>query len=138
MRRRRAATPSWRSGSPTSRSSRSSREHDQARGATVGGRLSLTPSCARPRTPCCSPMSAGISRRVLASFSSPRKASREIDRLGALEDQILEELSLGLRYKEIDDPLQLSIDTVRTQVRNLYDKLHVSSRTDALNMLHPR
>ena len=61
-------------------------------------------------------MSAGISRRVLASFSSPRKASREIDRLGALEDQILEELSLGLRYKEIDDPLQLSIDTVRTQV----------------------
>ncbi|HMU13718.1 MAG TPA: LuxR C-terminal-related transcriptional regulator [Flavobacteriales bacterium] len=83
-------------------------------------------------------MSAGISRRVLASFSSPRKASREIDRLGALEDQILEELSLGLRYKEIDDPLQLSIDTVRTQVRNLYDKLHVSSRTDALNMLHPR
>lgn len=50
----------------------------------------------------------------------------------------MEELSLGLRYKEIDDPLQLSIDTVRTQVRNLYDKLHVSSRTDALNMLHPR
>ena len=83
-------------------------------------------------------MSAGISRRVFASFSSPRKASREIDRLGALEDQILEELSLGLRYKEIDDPLQLSIDTVRTQVRNLYDKLHVSSRTDALNKLHPR
>ncbi|HMW97162.1 MAG TPA: LuxR C-terminal-related transcriptional regulator [Flavobacteriales bacterium] len=75
---------------------------------------------------------------MLASFSSPRKASREIDRLGALEDQILEELSLGLRYKEIDDPLQLSIDTVRTQVRNLYDKLHVSSRTDALNKLHPR
>ncbi|MBP8822919.1 MAG: response regulator transcription factor [Flavobacteriales bacterium] len=85
-----------------------------------------------------SPMSAGIARRVLASFSAPRKTAKEMDLLSSRERQILEQLARGLRYKEIADTLHLSIDTVRTHVRNLYDKLHVSSRTDALNKLYPR
>ena len=85
-----------------------------------------------------SPMSAGIARRVLASFNAPRKAAKEIDLLSQRERQVLEELARGLRYKEIADTLNLSIDTVRTHVRNLYDKLQVGSRTDALNKLYPR
>lgn len=85
-----------------------------------------------------SPMSPGIARRVLASFSAPRKQAKEFELLTERERQVLDQLAEGYRYKEIADRLQMSIDTVRTHVRNLYDKLHVSSRTDALNKLYPR
>ena len=51
---------------------------------------------------------------------------------------MLEELAQGYRYKEIADRLEVSMDTVRTHIRNLYHKLQVSSRTDALNKLYPR
>ena len=83
-------------------------------------------------------MSPGIARRVLASFTTPRKQAKEFELLTERERQVLDQLANGYRYKEIADRLQLSIDTVRTHVRNLYDKLHVSSRTDALNKLYPR
>lgn len=85
-----------------------------------------------------SPMGPGIARRVLASFSAPRKQAKEYELLTERERQVLDQLANGYRYKEIAERLQMSIDTVRTHVRNLYDKLHVSSRTDALNKLYPR
>ncbi len=85
-----------------------------------------------------SPMSAAVARRVIASFQRPNAASKELDLLTERERQVLEHLAQGYRYKEIADRLFLSIETVRTHVRNLYDKLHVSSRTDALNKLYPR
>jgi DNA-binding NarL/FixJ family response regulator len=85
-----------------------------------------------------SPMSAAIARRVIASFQKPKPKSKELDLLTERERQVLEHLAEGYRYKEIADRLFLSIETVRTHVRNLYDKLHVSSRTDALNKLYPR
>lgn len=85
-----------------------------------------------------SPMSPGIARRVLASFSTPRVTAKEMDLLSERERQVLEQLAKGYRYKEIADGMNLSIDTVRTHIRNLYDKLQVSSRTDALNKLYPR
>lgn len=85
-----------------------------------------------------SPMSAAIARRVITSFQRPRTASKEMDLLTERERQVLEQLAQGYRYKEIADRMFLSIETVRTHVRNLYDKLHVSSRTDALNKLYPR
>jgi DNA-binding NarL/FixJ family response regulator len=85
-----------------------------------------------------SPMSPGIARRVLASFSAPRHQVKEMELLSERERQVLEQLAQGHRYKEIADALNLSIETVRTHIRNLYDKLQVSSRTDALNKLYPR
>lgn len=85
-----------------------------------------------------SPMSPGIARRVLASFSAPRKQAKEWELLSERERQVLDRLATGQRYKEIADGLHLSIETVRTHIRNLYDKLQVSSRTDALNKLYPR
>ena len=60
------------------------------------------------------------------------------DQLTERERQVLEELAQGYRYKEIADRLCVSMDTVRTHIRNLYNKLQVSSRTDALNKLDPR
>ena len=85
-----------------------------------------------------SPMGPGIARRVLDSFAKPRKQAKEMALLSERERQVLEQLAKGYRYKEIADSLHLSIDTVRTHIRNLYDKLQVSSRTDALNKLFPR
>jgi DNA-binding NarL/FixJ family response regulator len=82
-----------------------------------------------------SPMSAGIARRVLANLRPLRTPAPEIAQLTDRERQVLEELAQGYRYKEIADRLALSMDTVRTHIRNLYHKLQVSSRTDALNKL---
>jgi DNA-binding CsgD family transcriptional regulator len=62
----------------------------------------------------------------------------EIGQLTERERQVLDQLAQGYRYKEIAVRLSVSVDTVRTHVRNLYEKLHVSSRTDALNKLYPR
>lgn len=85
-----------------------------------------------------SPMSPGIARRVIKALAVQRSPSPEIERLTEREREVLEQLAQGYRYKEIADRLSVSLDTVRTHVRNLYDKLHVSSRTDALNKLYPR
>ncbi|MEO5585131.1 MAG: response regulator transcription factor [Flavobacteriales bacterium] len=85
-----------------------------------------------------SPMSPGIARRVLAGFVPPKKQPKEIDLLSEREREVLEQLAKGYRYKEIADGLNLSIDTVRTHIRNLYHKLQVGSRTDALNKFYPR
>jgi len=85
-----------------------------------------------------SPMSAGIARRVLANLRPTRSPAPEIAQLTERERQVLEELAQGYRYKEIADRLTVSMDTVRTHIRNLYHKLQVSSRTDALNKLGGR
>lgn len=85
-----------------------------------------------------SPMSPGIARRVIKALARQRTPSPEIELLTERERQVLEQLAQGYRYKEIADRLAVSMDTVRTHVRNLYEKLQVSSRTDALNKLYPR
>jgi DNA-binding NarL/FixJ family response regulator len=85
-----------------------------------------------------SPMSPQIARMVVASF--PQKKSNQ-DLLGDLskrEREILELLAAGFRYKEIADKLFLSIETVRSYIRDIYSKLHVHSRTDAVNKLYNR
>ena len=38
----------------------------------------------------------------------------------------------GLTYKQIADQLEISIDTIRTYLRRIYEKLHVQSRTEAV------
>ena len=48
------------------------------------------------------------------------------------EREILDLLSKGYRNKEIADVLNIGIDTVRSHLRNIYEKLHVSSRTAAV------
>jgi DNA-binding CsgD family transcriptional regulator len=53
-------------------------------------------------------------------------------RLTPGERDFLDQLSNGYAYKEIADRMNISIDTVRSYVRTVYEKLHVHSRTEAV------
>jgi len=82
-----------------------------------------------------SPMSAQIARRVIGSFQK----EDGIDASAVLtvkEKEILKALSKGLRYKEIASNLNISVETVRSHTRRIYEKLHVQSRTEALNKVY--
>jgi len=83
-----------------------------------------------------SPMTGGIARKVIASFrpAAPSAGSE----LSSRELEILETLAKGYRYKEIADKLFISIDTVRSHIRKIYEKLQVHSRTEALNKVFPK
>jgi DNA-binding NarL/FixJ family response regulator len=85
-----------------------------------------------------SPMSSHIARKVVASFQPYAGENAELQKLSEREKEILQLLSQGLRYKEIADKLFLSTETVRTHIRNIYEKLQVNSRTEALNKTFPR
>jgi DNA-binding NarL/FixJ family response regulator len=78
------------------------------------------------------PMSSQIARRVIESFRRKAKTRDESVRLSVREEQILVLLSQGYANKAIADKLELSIDTVCSHLKHVYEKLHVSSRTEAV------
>lgn len=84
-----------------------------------------------------SPMSFHIARKVM-EFLQTKPTITEVDKLTQRELQIVELLSKGLRYKEIASSLSLSQETVRKHIHNIYRKLEVQSRTDAINKIYPR
>jgi DNA-binding NarL/FixJ family response regulator len=84
-----------------------------------------------------SPMSSQIARRVIASFQH-KDSIDETNILTPKEKEILKALSKGLRYKEIADEMKISIETVRSHARKIYEKLQVQSRTEALNKVYGR
>lgn len=79
-----------------------------------------------------SPMSSQIARKVIDAFSIKEKTNDYFQQLSRREQEMLEQLSKGYRYKEIADKLFISTETVRTHVRNIYEKLQVNSRVEAL------
>jgi DNA-binding NarL/FixJ family response regulator len=79
-----------------------------------------------------SPMTPQLARRVVQFFSKPGDAASPVTRLTAGEKEFLDQLSNGYAYKEIADRMNISIDTVRSYVRTVYEKLHVHSRTEAV------
>jgi DNA-binding NarL/FixJ family response regulator len=87
-----------------------------------------------------SPMSASIARRIIASFNSPKeiKMNEHGDLLTEREKELLLLLSEGLFYKEIADKLNISLDTVKKHCNHIYQKLHVSSKTEAINKVFKR
>lgn len=78
------------------------------------------------------PMSAQIARKVVASFQGKQAVSDPDIELTPREDEIIHLLSKGYLYKEVAQQLSISVETVRTHIRNIYEKLHVRSRTEAL------
>jgi DNA-binding NarL/FixJ family response regulator len=79
-----------------------------------------------------SPMSLSIARKVLASFHQAGRAEADMDRLSPREEMVLDCLAKGLTYEKTGDQLNISLDSVRTYVRRIYEKLHVHSRTEAV------
>jgi DNA-binding NarL/FixJ family response regulator len=78
-----------------------------------------------------SPMSGPIARKVVTSFLRTRNKEGEMP-LAAREQMVLDCFAKGLTYKQAADQLDISIDTIRTYVRRIYEKLHVQSRTEAV------
>jgi DNA-binding NarL/FixJ family response regulator len=79
-----------------------------------------------------SPISSQIARKVIDAFAVKQKTNDYFQELSRREQEILEQLSKGYRYKEIADQLYVSVETVRTHIRNIYEKLQVNNRVDAL------
>ena len=77
-------------------------------------------------------MTSNIASKVVQSFQQPARSTAESVRLSPREQEILELLARGFLYKEIADQLILSIPTVNTHIRHIYEKLHVHSRGQAV------
>lgn len=78
-----------------------------------------------------SPMSHSIARKVVHYFHQPAPPVADASALTAREQEILDLLVHGFRYREIGDQLGIKLDTVRTHIRNVYEKMHVRSRAEA-------
>jgi len=79
-----------------------------------------------------SPMSGEIARKVVQSFQPPADRPNISTNLTKREEEILGLLSQGYFYKEIATSLSISVETVRTHIRNIYEKLQVRTRTEAI------
>ena len=77
------------------------------------------------------PMSPGIARRVLATFHRLQPAADQYG-LTKREQEILVLLTEGYTYKAISAECYISMDTVSTHLRHIYQKLHVNCATDAV------
>jgi DNA-binding NarL/FixJ family response regulator len=78
------------------------------------------------------PMTASIARRVIQSFQSAPSTIVGDYRLTVREDEILYSLVDGLSYKKIAEKYCVSISTIRTHICNIYHKLHVNSKAEAV------
>lgn len=79
-----------------------------------------------------SPMSASIARRVIQSFQDPTPEEKETYNLTTREKEILHSLVDGLSYKGLAEKYFISISTVRTHIRHIYEKLQVNSKAQAV------
>jgi DNA-binding NarL/FixJ family response regulator len=79
-----------------------------------------------------SPMSSPIARKVVASFLKTRPRGGEQTHFTSREQSVLDCLANGLTYKQTADKLTISIPTIRSYLRRIYEKLHVQSRTEAV------
>jgi DNA-binding NarL/FixJ family response regulator len=81
-----------------------------------------------------SPMSSQIARKVVQSFrrNESQTADGEMVELSQREGEVLELLARGYLYKEIAEQLKISVQTVNTYIRRIYEKLHVRSRAQAV------
>jgi DNA-binding NarL/FixJ family response regulator len=79
-----------------------------------------------------SPMSNLIARKVVQTFQQMGRSSKELENLSEREKEILSYVAKGYHDKEVADKFFISSETVRKHLRNIYQKLHVRSRTEAV------
>lgn len=78
------------------------------------------------------PMSASIARKVIQSFQRTPATNKDTYQLTTRENEILYSLVDGLSYKKLAEKYFISISTVRTHIRHIYEKLHVNSKAQAV------
>jgi DNA-binding NarL/FixJ family response regulator len=84
-----------------------------------------------------SPMSSNIARKLVNIFLDEKKVTKK-EILTERENEVLQLLADGLLYKEIADRLHIVHGTVRQHIHNIYEKLHVQNRTEAVNKYFER
>lgn len=83
------------------------------------------------------PMTSSIARKVLQLFPRQPARSEEIDKLTQREQQVLQLLVNGYSYKMIAAELNVTLETVRTYIKRMYEKLRVHSVTEAISKAFP-
>ena len=79
-----------------------------------------------------SPMSSAIARKVVLHFQQPVVQNEPEYSLSTREQETLDLLAKGFLYKEIAGQLGIKLETVRYHLGNIYRKLHVRTRTEAV------
>jgi DNA-binding NarL/FixJ family response regulator len=79
------------------------------------------------------PMTSSVARQVLQMFSQHKKNTKSDYNLTDRERDVLQLLVNGQSYKSIAGSLTISLDTVRSHIKGIYDKLHVNSKGEALS-----
>jgi DNA-binding NarL/FixJ family response regulator len=77
-------------------------------------------------------MTSEIARRVVESFRQKGRQRDDVRLLTAREEETLVWLTKGYSNKEIADKLNLSVETVRSHLKHIYEKMHVRSRAEAV------
>jgi DNA-binding NarL/FixJ family response regulator len=79
-----------------------------------------------------SPITSQIARRVVRYFQQKARVRDETPRLSTREEEVLVLLSKGFSNKEIADQLKITVDTVCSYLKRIYEKMHVHSRAEAV------
>lgn len=85
-----------------------------------------------------SPMSSEIARRVVDRLQMKNENATSVEILTQRENEILDYLAKGYLYKEIATELFISKETVKKHIHNIYSKLQVQTRTEAINKAYPK
>ena len=78
------------------------------------------------------PMTPSVAKQVLKLFSQPFQKSAEMLTLTPREHDVLSFLVRGYSYKMAAGEMNISIETLRYHVKNVYSKLHVNSKSEAV------
>ncbi|WP_149206579.1 response regulator transcription factor [Flavobacterium johnsoniae] len=84
------------------------------------------------------PMSFTIAKRVLQHFQESKVQVQSLALLTITEKEVLELLAQGLLYKEIADKKNVTIDTIKKHIGNIYRKLQVSNKIEAINKFNTK
>lgn len=83
------------------------------------------------------PMSPSIARKVIQTFPPRAGQSADLDQLTSRESQVLHYLAQGMSYKLVAAELGIGIETIRTHIKRIYEKLHVHSVVEAVAKYRP-
>ena len=78
------------------------------------------------------PMSPSIAKKVITLFAQPFKRTEELQMLTSREHDVLSLLVRGHSYKMAAADLSIGVETLRFHIKNIYAKLHVNSKSEAV------